>query len=293
MATDTREERLDLIRKLLAKAEATNHPEEAKTFTAKAEELMVRWSIEDADVAAATAGMKDDIGKTSIFIPANEYRHPKIQLLNEIAVANSCRLVTSRQHYRCKLCGERLYGKPKDGFYHYERSQDALHKPQGERLMELHVAEFATDRNFVELLFTSLLVQREHEFELPGVQDKMWEEFAWRDGRPNARGGFRIKYHNTFGMGYAIEIGRRLRAAKKAVEAGIAQETGRSSESVALVLADRAARVDSAMTDLFGPLGRGAGSSAGRGAASAFAAGSEAGGRADVSGKAHSRKALS
>jgi hypothetical protein len=292
VATDTKEDRLDLIRKLLAKAESTTHPEEAKTFTAKAEELMVRWSIEDADVAAATAGMQDDIGKTVVLIPANEYRHPKIHLLNVIAIANSCRLVTSRQRYRCTECGEWLLGRsPKQGLYH--RTMDHSHKPKGDRVMELFIAGFATDRQFVELLFTSLLVQREHEFELPGVADKMWEEFAWRDGRPNARGGFRIKYHNTFSMGYADEVGRRLLAAKKSVEAGVAAETGRTSESVALVLADRAARVDSAMFDLFGALGRGAGSSAGRGSGNAYSSGREAGGRADVSGKSHSRKALS
>lgn len=286
----TAEEKLDIIRKLMAKAESTTHPEEAKAFTEKAEALMIRWAIEEADLAKHEASIADTIGITDITIPANEYRGPKIQLLSQIATNHACRVVLNHQHYRCKVCLGRLYGTKAANARHWDRDVD--HAPQAERVVTLNVAGFATDRSFVEILFTSLLIQREREFEYPAVQDRMWEDFDLYDGRPNARGGWRIKWHNTFGLSYAVEIGRRLRAQRVAVEAGVAAETGRTSESVALVLVSRANQVNNRMDDLFGKLTKGSGSSAGRGSYSAHSVGRQAGGRADLTGKPQGTTAI-
>lgn len=55
MSVDTKI--LNKIEGLLRQAESTNHPAEAESFTAKAEELMARWSIDRAHLRAArTAG---------------------------------------------------------------------------------------------------------------------------------------------------------------------------------------------------------------------------------------------
>lgn len=52
MSTTTADDKkLELIRQLLAKAEATQYPEEAETFTAHAERLMVRLGIDRAALA--------------------------------------------------------------------------------------------------------------------------------------------------------------------------------------------------------------------------------------------------
>src|SRR5690606_31701227 len=46
--TSSGDRRLDTIRALLAKAEATDFPEEAEAFFAKASELISRWAIDEA-----------------------------------------------------------------------------------------------------------------------------------------------------------------------------------------------------------------------------------------------------
>lgn len=48
-----RENYVEKIRKLLAKAEGASTPEEAETFFAKVEELMAKWEISDAELALA------------------------------------------------------------------------------------------------------------------------------------------------------------------------------------------------------------------------------------------------
>ena len=46
------DKRLATIRSLLAKAEATDYPEEAEAFFAKASELISRWAIDEAMIWA-------------------------------------------------------------------------------------------------------------------------------------------------------------------------------------------------------------------------------------------------
>ena len=46
--------RLSTIRALLAKAEATEYPDEAEAFFAKASELISRWAIDEAMLWAGT-----------------------------------------------------------------------------------------------------------------------------------------------------------------------------------------------------------------------------------------------
>src|SRR5688572_14589877 len=55
---DVDQRMLDRVRALLAKAESTDFPEEAETYTAKAQQLMARYSIDQA-LLAAGAGAGD------------------------------------------------------------------------------------------------------------------------------------------------------------------------------------------------------------------------------------------
>jgi hypothetical protein len=81
------------IRALLAKAESTTFPDEAEAYSAKAQELMARHSIDYALLAAATGGRHTPIG-IRIGID-NPYESPKSTLLAEVAAANHCRAVWS------------------------------------------------------------------------------------------------------------------------------------------------------------------------------------------------------
>lgn len=283
------EDRLRIIRGLLAQAEGTTSPDEAKAFSAKAEELMTRWAIEEADARGAAAAFQNEIGQSRITIEANEYRGPKIDLLMAVAAANHVRLLLGHPRRVCKVCGERLFGSNARTARHPLGEYD--HEPKSERVVDLTMFGFATDREFVEMLFTSLLVQREHEFLSAGVQQTMWHEFERYDGRPNAKGGWRIKWFNTFGSGYADAISQKLWEAKRAISAAVATEAGRTSESVALALTDRTKAVDAAFKEAFPRLGKGKASSAGQGSGAAYGAGHSAGLHANVS-RPTTRRAL-
>ncbi len=118
---------LTLIRALLAKAEATTFDAEAESFTAKAQELMTRHSIDAAVLAAhSTApGSHAGIASRRVHID-NPYADEKATLLGGIARVNSARCVWS----------------PTAGF--------------------ATMMGFPVDLQLTDVLFTSLLVQATH-----------------------------------------------------------------------------------------------------------------------------------
>jgi hypothetical protein len=79
------------VRALLAKAEATDYPEEADALTAKAQQLMARHSIEDS-VAAKNAQQRDQPIVRRIWLDA-PYVDPKSSLVSAVARANRCRSI--------------------------------------------------------------------------------------------------------------------------------------------------------------------------------------------------------
>ena len=118
-ATDDR--MLGRIRALLAKAESTEFAEEAEALSARAQELMAKYSIDHALLAARSGEREEPSGRR---IPVDgPYEEPKGTLLNVIALANRCRAVWSKDVGLMTVIG------------------------------------FPADLNAVELLFTSLLVQ--------------------------------------------------------------------------------------------------------------------------------------
>jgi hypothetical protein len=112
---------LGRIRALLAKAESTEFAEEAEALSARAQELMAKYSIDHALLAAQSGEREEPSGRR---IPVDSpYEEAKGTLLNVIAVANRCRAVWSKDVGLMTVVG------------------------------------FPADLNAVELLFTSLLVQ--------------------------------------------------------------------------------------------------------------------------------------
>ena len=109
------------IRALLAKAESTEFAEEAEALSARAQELMAKYSIDHALLAAET-GRTEEPGGRRIAVD-NPYEAPKASLLQTVAQANRCRVVWSKE------------------------------------LGLVTVIGFPADLDAVELLFTSLLVQ--------------------------------------------------------------------------------------------------------------------------------------
>lgn len=114
---------LERVRKLLAKAEATDFEEEATTYTAKAQALMTRHAIDQALVSRPEAADVPRMMRLPVDAP---YADAKASLLTGLGRVNRCRVVFSQALGMCTVVGH------------------------------------AEDLRAVEMLFTSLLVQAQH-----------------------------------------------------------------------------------------------------------------------------------
>lgn len=85
------EKMLARVRALLAKAEATEYPDEAEALSAKAQALMVRHSLREA-VADHDRGRASVAGARRVWID-NPYVAAKVSLVQAVAQANRCRTV--------------------------------------------------------------------------------------------------------------------------------------------------------------------------------------------------------
>jgi hypothetical protein len=227
-------DKLDTIRKLLAKADGAATLHEAETYTAKAVELMARHGIDTALLAAVDPG-NDEIGATRVAM-RDPYSAGKARLLAWTASALRCRAV--------------------------------LHEAWGGKVAAVTVFGFASDRERVEMLFTSLLLQATGQLARQ---------------RPAFRGESVAAYRRSWLHGFAVEVQRRLVAAEKQAEFDATRHAPPGRSSVGLVLADRASRVERAYAAAFPHLGTARRSAL---SGSGFAAGAAAGGRADLGGPA-------
>jgi hypothetical protein len=184
--------KLATVRKLLAKAERAATAAESEIYTAKAVELMARHGIDAALLAAAHPG-SDGIGPLRIAMQ-DPYSAGKARLLGWTAAALGCRWV--------------------------------LHGAWSGRVAAVTVFGHASDRERVEVLYTSLLLQATTQ--LVRV-------------RPPRPGESVAAYRRSWLEGFAAQVHRRLVEAEEHA-AGHAAAT--SSGGVALVLADRRRRVD-------------------------------------------------
>ncbi|MGW0504380.1 DUF2786 domain-containing protein [Micromonospora sp. NPDC003241] len=114
---------LDRVRALLAKAESTTFPAEAQAYTAKAQELVTRHSLDEALLAARNGGTTRVVPYARRIGVDHPHDGEKASLLAAVAKANRCHTVWS----------------PELGFS--------------------TVFGFDTDIDAVDLLYTSLLVQ--------------------------------------------------------------------------------------------------------------------------------------
>lgn len=182
---------LERVRALLAKAESTTFPEEAEALSAKAQELMARHAIDEAMVGGAE-GIDDIPG--GMRLPVDDpYARAKSILLAEVAAANRCAAVWSES-----LGFSTVFG-------------------------------YEADLEFVEMLYTSLLVQATSAMVAAGSQIDIY-------GRSRTR-----SFRHAFLLAYATRVGHRLREAEAASQAAAAAEYG---EALLPVLAGRSTAVE-------------------------------------------------
>ena len=125
---DDQDRRLATVRALLAKAEATEFPDEAEAFFAKASDLIGRWAIDEAMIWAGTAASGREQPDELQLVLHAPYLPQKAVLVGAVAQAHGCRAV-------------RIVGA----------------KGMGTEIVS--VIGFPTELRWVDTLVTSLLVQ--------------------------------------------------------------------------------------------------------------------------------------
>jgi len=230
-------DKLDVVRKLLAKAERAATAEEAASYTDKAVQLSARHGIDAALLAAADPD--HDRPRTQRIAVHDPYSASKARLLAWTATALGCRAV--------------------------------LHQARGGRVGAVSVVGFAADRERVELLYTSLLLQ---------ATAQLTRE------RPPA-GESVAAFRRAWLHGFAVQVHQRLVDAERAAaqaDPGPEPGSGAAAEpgtSTALALAERTTRVDAAFADAFPAPERARGRSL---SGSGYSSGAAAGERADLGG---------
>lgn len=211
MTTPPPESKLATVRKLLALAENAATPHEAEVATAKAAKLMAEHGIDQAHLAAA-GHITDGIDEMHIPI-TDPYARGKATLLAGIALALACRSV--------------------------------LHT-LGKGVVGVTVFGHATNRERVEILYTSLLLQATTQ--LVRVRPPYWSDESV------------AAYRRSWLHGFAGEVTRRLAAAEQRAAADVTTTRPAGAPSTELVLADRRAAVDHAYAQRYPDLKQARGS---------------------------------
>ena len=218
---------LTRVRALLAKAESTTFEAEADTFTAGAQALMARHSIDAAMLAEQERLEADESsgiggGTDAIRIGVDRpYEKPKAWLLSIVADANRCRSVWS------------------------------------EPLGFATVVGFPADLQATETIFTSLLVQSAQAMQLAGSRSTPWGSSRTRSFRHS----FLMSYAERIGERLTQVIEEETRAAQERraqVDDGVdglreatAEPAQGAGRELVLVLAERSQEVAGATERLF------------------------------------------
>lgn len=203
--TEDRQRWLSKIEGLLRKAESKGtSPEEAASFTAKAEELMSKWRIEASELRAEdpTVDPTDAVEFIQVYTWKSATLSTQIELLRALVNTHDCRWfftpvkwdleTNKRRTGRCWT----IYGMPED-------------------------------LAAVQLLYASLQIQAAREYTSPQVVVQRQREC----GTGSDSGGRAIRFKNSFMRGYAQRIDARLRLIRRHQESQV-------SSSTALVLVD-------------------------------------------------------
>lgn len=195
MNATTENPKLDVIRKLLAKAEGTDNPVEAETYTNKAFALMAQYGIDEALLEAKsqtneTPGVKE-------FTVGGSYTIEKAHLIAWLADALRCKAVT-----------------------HMRTAKSAY---------KVTVVGFQFDLDRVELLYTSLLLQATAQLVHVRPADNPW---SWDGPSKQAIAAHRRSWLHGFS---AAVYKRVKAAERVAAEQTAPETSGDTSVALVLV----------------------------------------------------------
>ncbi len=206
--------RLATIRALLAKAEATEYPDEAEAFFNKASELISRWAVDEAMLwADADSSGREQPDELQLVLHA-PYLPQKAVLVGAVATAHGCRAVR-------------------------------IVSPAGTGREIISVVGFPTELRWVDTLVTSLLVQLTST--MLARSPSGLSPSASASWRRSFIVGFAEEVGRRLEADRAAAAAERDAATSAAATAGPAAASDASdvsAPSTALVLASRAEEVD-------------------------------------------------
>lgn len=259
----------DKVSKLLRKAERAATEAEAEAFFTKAQNLMIKHAISEAELGL---DKENDVIVEKQMRISGTHRAPIFQMGSRVASINGLKVLVSKLERRSKRDAE-LYG-----------GEARPHT------IVLHLIGFESDVTGVMALIQSLELQALREM-------RRW----WKAEGGDLYGGDWVNNHDknkakhTFVGGFGDKVAARLAEAKKAATQEVAEERFAAradtstdtlkdmSDSVSLVLRSRKERVDEWYDKKYGGLTRRSRTgSYRRGGIAASAAGAAAGARADI-----------
>lgn len=250
MTEDLKAKYADKIAKLLAKAESTT-PEEAEALTAKAQELMSRYAIDEAmlEMARGFAGTSNKVVREE-FIIVGIYRFPLADLCTYVLYANDCKIVVRGGKNPREIDG-RLF------------RETVVYWGVG----------FKSDIDRARLMYTSLMLQAIR------AENAWWRENQHLHEHKKKGGHYeRRQFLASFGDATYLRMLQAKRAATKTAEKEY------TTNSVALAVRDKNALVAQAYDDMFPHLRKGRARNMQGGSWDSHAAGTAAGQRADLGG---------
>jgi hypothetical protein len=236
------------IAKLLAKAESTT-PEEAEALVSKAQELMAKYAIDEAMIAAARglSGSKSNPIVSEEFVSVGIYRFPLERLTFYVLRTNGIQVI--------KL------------------SQPGWRTVDGKVFKEADVlvgVGYKADIDRARVLATSLMLQAIRA-------ENTW----WKEHQPLYRGAKRGGHFARRGFLFAFADGVYKKLTEATARGRKAAEEEHGGDSVALVLRDKSLAVKDAFEEMF-PETRKSKDRKDKGDMFARAHGFESGQRADV-----------
>lgn len=202
---------LERVRRMLAQAESTPYEAEAATFTAAAQSLMTRHSLDVAMLSASTDRLPDEAAPARVWVE-RPYEQEKVRLLQAVADANRCRTVWSV------------------------------------RLGFATIVGHATDLATVETIFTSLLLQATRAMLREGSQFTSAGTSRTRSFRRSFLTAYAVRIGDRLREATDAETESAMTAADSDV---CAPENSGSSRALVRVLAERSAHVDALFDELF------------------------------------------
>ena len=256
---EDKEKMLERVQALIAKAESTEHEEEAKIFFAKAQELLTKYSLSEYDLKNLGAKTNDTV-VTIAFLVSEPCTTSKMRLLATVSKANNVKIVNGGFRKRASKTEV-----PTDWRLN-QPLRVASSDNKSVNYRTAYLTGFTRDIDAVTLLYTSMLIQSYTAVAREAIPTYV-NKGTWT---------------SHFIQGFSDAIRPRLMAAKASTEKTVVEEAKANGSDMLPVLASRTKQVDAEYEQLWKGNLRSGRQSYNRSSTGGYGAGRIAGSTADI-----------